>query len=589
MLDNLRRAMKNAGVNAYLIFNTDPHQSEYIPEDFMTAKALTGFTGDNATLVVTQDFAGLWTDSRFFISGEIEIKDSGFQLMKRTQEPETSYLHFLKTNLKEGDQVACNGELISASEFSDLKRKLQPYNILVNDKIDLTDQFWQNRPQIKFSKIFILEDKYAGKDVRTKLEELSAKLKENNVDCFLTSGLDDIAWILNLRGSDIAYCPVFRAYFMALQNGKSMLFIHKQRLTPEISKYLQRLDVMVMDYDSIASTLENLPNKYSIMLDSNVLNSKLYSSINSKCKIVDRRSPIQFAKSEKNIVELQNMYKSMLEDGLALERFFYKFEQNLENDVPMTELSAASMLLNERKKSKYFLYESFECISAFNHHAAMPHYAPSEKDDIPIEKDGVYLVDSGGQYYLGTTDVTRTIPTGKFPENFARDYTLVLISNLNIAMQQFPEGTPGSRLDTLARCELWKYGLDFGHGTGHGVGYCLNCHEGPQAFSTSSSKNNKIPLVKGMVITDEPGLYIEGKYGIRTENMMDVDKSGTDGFLKFNIMTLCHIDTRPVIKEMMTPSQIDYLNAYNQSVYDTLSPYLESEVNEYLKQRTQKI
>lgn len=589
MLDNLRLAMQKAGVNAYIIYNTDPHQSEYIPEDFMFAKALTGFSGDNATLVITDDFAGLWTDSRFFISGEIELQGSGFQLMRCSQDPTSSYIYFLKTHLKEGAQVACNGELISAAEFLDLKRKLQPFNILVNDKIDLSSSFWPDRPKIKFSEIFFLDDKYSGKSSNRKISEIIDKLKEDKIDAFLTSGLDDIAWILNLRASDIDFCPVFRSYLMILQSGKSMLFVHQQRISKQISQYLHNLNVVLMDYDSVSNALEILPNKCNILLDSNVLNSKLYSSINRTCKIIDRKSLVQYMKAEKNPIELKNMNESMIYDGLALERFFYKFEQNLENNVKMTELSCAEMLLNERKKGKGFLFESFECISAFNEHAAMPHFAPSEKDNLEIKKDGVFLVDSGGQYYLGTTDVTRTLPTGKFPDNFARDYTLVLMSNINIAMTPFPEGTPGSRLDTLARCEMWKYGLDFGHGTGHGVGYCLNCHEGPQAFSTSANKNNRVPLVPGMVITDEPGLYIEGKYGIRIENMMEVDKAEFDGFLKFENMTLCHIDTRPVIKEMMTEQQIKFLNDYNRKVYEVLGPLLEDDVREYLKLRTREI
>jgi len=418
----------------------------------------------------------------------------------------------------------------------------------------------------------------------SKLSRLREKITENGATYFLTSGLDDIAWCLNLRASDIDFCPVFRAFLAVEKEKDAYLFIHENRLNESTKKYLKNLGIKICGYDSVYDFYKTIPENATLLLDTKTVNSRLYSSFTQK--IIDKPSPIQLMKAVKNSTELQNMRLSMIEDGLALERFFFKFEKNLEKGVKMTELSAAKMLLEERQKSKNFLFESFECISAFNPHAAMPHFAPSEKDNLEIKKDGVYLVDSGGQYLLGTTDVTRTIPTGKFTEEFARDYTLVLMGNINIAIQKFPAGTPGSHLDVLARQALWQYGLDFGHGTGHGVGYCLNCHEGPHAFSTSAAKNNAVAFLPGMIITDEPGFYKENCYGIRHENMLEVVESQIKGFLEFSVMTFCHIDTRPIMKSIMTQSQIDFLNAYNRKVYETLSPYLDESEKEYLKKRT---
>lgn len=575
MLENLRLEMQKEQLGAYIVFNTDDHSSEYIPQDFMFVKALTGFTGDNAVVVVTENFAGLWTDSRFFLSGAMELENSGFVL-----EQKKSYVDLLK-NFK---KVGFCGELITASKLSELKRKLS--GTLLCD-VDLIAKVWKNRPQKKLSEMFVLEEKFSGESANSKLERIRKKITEQGADYFLTSGLDDVAWTLNLRASDIDFCPVFRSFLAVGKDRGVWLFVHENRMGSEIRAYLKKLGVIIRSYASVYDFHNEIPSSAVIMLDSKTVNSKLYSSFSQK--IIDRLSPVQMMKAVKNSTELKNMRLSMIEDGLALERFFYRFEKNLEEGVKMTELSAAKMLLEERRKSDTFLFESFECISAFNKHAAMPHFAPSEKDNLEIEKDGVYLVDSGGQYFLGTTDVTRTIPTGEFTEEFARDYTLVLAGNLNIAMQKFPCGTPGSRLDVLARQALWQYGLDFGHGTGHGVGYCLNCHEGPHAFSTSAAKNNAVAFEKGMIITDEPGFYKENCYGIRHEHILEVIESQTEGFLEFSIMTLCHIDTRPVRKELLTKSQIDFLNGYNKKVYEVLGPMLSGDEREYLKKRTAEI
>ncbi|MCQ2974186.1 MAG: aminopeptidase P family protein [Bacteroidales bacterium] len=585
-LQKIRESIQKSGVEAYIIFNTDPHGSEYVPEDYLVIKELCGFTGDNAIVIITQNFAGLWTDSRYFISGEIELKNSEFELMKKTSESESSFVSWLKNNIKKGSVIAFDGKCTMSSIFLDLKRKLSQAEIIVNDKLDLTYTFWTNRPQPKITPMFILDKKFVGEESKEKIEKISTKIIEENSDALLIGDLFEIAWLLNLRASDIDYCPVFRAFMIVFKDKKSMLFISKQRINTKISDYLSKLNVTICEYTQITSTLEHLPAKLSILVDTASINAHLYSSINRHCKIIERKSPIQILKAQKNNTELLNIRKTMIEDGIAMEKFFYWFENQIENNKKITELDTCQKLLEYRKKSPNFISESFQCISAFNQHAAMPHYAPTEKDNITIEKDGVFLIDSGGQYYTGTTDLTRVIPTGKIDEEFAIDYTLVLKANINIALAKFPQGTIGTKIDAIGRIHLWKYGKDFGHGTGHGIGFCLNVHEGPMAITPSI---NKVAFVPGMVMSNEPGIYIENKYGIRIENLITVINSKYPEFYEFETLTLCHIDTRPIKTELLNQEEKDYINNYNEKVYKILSEYLTDNEKQYLKKQTQKI
>ena len=585
-LDNLRAAMSQRGVAAYLILNTDPHNDEYIPREYQTAAALTGFTGENATVVVTQDFAGVWSDARFYISGEQELKGSGFELMKgdgRSNEP--PYAKYLAEHLRNGDKVGVDGQLITAAQLKRIKSILSPKGITVDNSVDLTPVFWADRPEPTFSDIYVLDEKYTGLSAAQKIADLR---KENGVDYQVVTPLDEIAWLLNLRAADIDFCPLFRA-FLVVGKADVLLFVHDGRINGDVKAHLDKCGVTVRSYDDIYNYLRQLPADAKVHIDPKTANSLIASSINPKCQISDAPSPIPKAKGIKNETELHNIRQALIKDGVAMERFFYKMEQKLAHNEPLTEMSLAKMLLKEREKGEGFISESFGCISAFNAHAAMPHYAPTDESDIPVDANGVYLVDSGGQYYEGTTDITRTIATtkdGRFSDKFALDYTLVLQGHIELATAVFPEGSSGSRLDILARFNMWKYGRDYQHGTGHGVGYCLNCHEGPHSFSPV---HNTVALVPGMIITDEPGIYIENEYGIRTENILEVVKSEYEGFCKFNAITLCHIDTRPIVKEILSPSQISFINDYNQRVFDTLSPYLDEAEVQYLRERTAKI
>ena len=585
-LSNLRAAMQKAGVAAYIIFNTDPHNDEYIPREYHIAAALTGFTGENATVVITQDFAGVWTDGRFYISGEMELKDSGCKLMKTDDGcKDPSFSDYIAEHLHKGDRVGCDGQLVTDKTYQKIKKLLSAKGITLDNSVDLTASFWADRPKPKFSDIYILDDKYAGLSASAKIADLR---KENGAAYQVLTRLDEIAWLLNLRAADIDFCPLFRS-FMVIGEQTAVLFINDGRINGNIKAHLDKSGVTVKGYEDIYDYLRQLPDNATVKIDHKTANSFIVSSVNPKCKITDAPSPVQNTKAVKNETELRNIRQALITDGVAMEKFFYKMEQKLAANEPLTEMSLAKMLLEERKKGNGFISESFGCISAFNGHAAMPHYAPTDESDIPVDGNGVYLVDSGGQYYEGTTDITRTIATtkdGRFSDKFALDYTLVLQGHIELATAIFPEGSSGSRLDVLARYSMWKYGRDFQHGTGHGVGYCLNCHEGPHRISPA---HNTVALVPGMIVTDEPGIYIENEYGIRTENIVQVVKSEYEGFCKFDVLTLCHIDTRPIVREILTQSQIDFVNDYNERVYQTLSPFLDEAEKEYLRERTKSI
>ena len=584
-LHKLRQAIADAGVDAYIIFNTDPHSCEYVPDDFLVIKHLCGFTGDNATVVVTQTFAGLWTDSRFYISGTEELKDSDVTLMKST---ESTFLSWLQANLRERAVVAFDGRCTTASVYFDIKKKLvnAPLNIVLNGKLDLTPSFWTDRPKGLVSKVYAIDDNFAGLSAKEKFKLLESKIKDENATTLLTSDLAEIAWLLNLRASDISYCPVFKAFMIIGCNGSRILFTDQSRFDKNISDYLADIGVVVCDYDSIYTALSHLPAKTSIIVDVNSASAELYYSIHPDCKIIEHRSPIQLMKACKNDIELANIRKTMVVDGVAMEKFFYWLETQLANSKSVTELDAAAKLLEYREQGEHFISESFECISAFNQHSAMPHFAPDKNNNLLLQKDGVYLVDSGGHYFTGTTDLTRVIPTGKISDDFAIDYTLVLKAMANISMAVFPEKTTGSAIDAIGRVHLWKHGKDFGHGTGHGVGFCLNVHEGPVSISPGATRSK---LQCGMVTSNEPGLYIEGKYGIRIENLLVVKHSDFEGFNNFETLTLCHIDTRPIRKELLNEEELNFINNYNKRVFDMLSPFLNKDEKEYLSNRTAKI
>ena len=582
-LELLRVAMAKNAIDVYLVFNTDPHQSEYIAEDFMTVKKITNFSGDNAYLIITQNDAKLYTDSRFEISGRKELENSQFDFQLQTNKAETIISEFIKEKFNGTAKIGFDGKCTPAATITALEKLLPQSQI--NYQADLTPYYWTNKPTPKLSEIFILDEIFCGQTTTQKIKSVVDKLKAENIEIYIVSQLDETAWLLNLRASDIDFCPVFRSFLTITDNGEVSLYIHKQRLKPQIEQYLLYNGINIYQYNDIYASLEKLNENLRVGLDIAESSYKIYSSINPKCQIFNKKSPLAAEKAIKNSKELQNIKKTMIEDGVALEKFFYRLEKITTSNKKTSELETAAMLYEERSKRQGFLSESFECISSVNAHAAMPHYAPSKKTDIIIEKDGIYLVDSGGQYYTGTTDITRVVPIGNFNQHFKRDYTLVFKGMADVATLIFPQGTSGNQIDTIARRPLWQYGKNFGHGTGHGVGFCLNVHEGPCGFSP---KNNT-KLTKGMVITDEPGIYIENEYGIRIENMLAVVESEFNGFLKFEVLTLCHIDTKAIDKSLLTTDEITFLNNYHQNVLKKLSPHLTPDEQKWLEEKCKAI
>ena len=426
-LNNLRAAMAKKGVAAYIIFNTDPHNDEYIPREYHIAAALTGFTGENATVVVTQDFAGVWTDGRFYISGEMELKGTEVSLMKTEQNAlGIPYANYLAEHLHKGDRVGCDGQLVTDKLFQKIKSALAPKGITVDNSVDLTSTFWTDRPKPTFSDIYILDDKYAGRSAAEKIADLR---KKNGSAYQVVTRLDEVAWLLNLRAADIDFCPLFRA-FVVIGEKEAVLFVNNGRINGNIKAHLDKNGVTVRDYNDIYNYLRQLPDGAPVHIDHKSANSFIVSSVNPKCKITDAPSPVQNAKAVKNETELRNIRQALITDGVAMERFFYKLEQKLAANEPLTEMSLAKMLLEERKKGNGFISESFGCISAFNGHAAMPHYAPTDESDIPVNNNGVYLVDSGGQYYEGTTvpanSPTVCGPVPRYPVGKMRDSSLVM-------------------------------------------------------------------------------------------------------------------------------------------------------------------
>lgn len=583
-LNNLRDAMLKNGIDVYLMFSTDYHLSEYVPEDFMQIKHLTGFSGDNAVVVVSQEDAVLFTDSRYEISSKVELLNSDFQLCISDKLRKKDYLNYLKS-FKPFSVLAYDSRHISLSSALNIKRKLDDLKFIIKDKTDLIASFWPHRPAPVLGKTFALDEIFTGQSAELKIADAVNYLNRKNVDALIVTQLDEIAWLLNIRGGDIACNPVFRAFLIVFASGKLSLFVHLHRPDIEVFESLKHSGISICDYDGFFDYLSDLPSAIKVEFDFSKTCAAVKSFLNPDCIIVDSNSVISQTKTCKNQVELNNIRQTMIVDGVALEKFFYRLEKSVSEKRFITETAAAKLLLELRREGKNFIGESFDCISAYNAHGAMPHFVCDVKNDLLIKPDGVYLVDSGGQYLSGTTDITRVIPFGNFSEQFAADYTAVLKGMINFSLAVFPDDLPAEKLDTYAREYLWKIGRDFAHSVSHGVGFCLNVHEYPAGIYN----NSKNPLLAGMVISNEPAVYVENSYGIRIENMIAAGRAEFNNYLKFETLTLCHIDMRAVITDLLTKNEIDFLNRYHSKVYQEISPYLNDEEKQWLLQKTQKI
>lgn len=581
-LNSLRELMKQEGIAACIIPGTDPHASEYIAEFWKEREWISGFNGSAGTAVITLDKAGIWTDSRYFLQATEQLTNTGFELMKMGEPNTLDITTWLAYELKAGDRVGVNAQMFSVNSFATTRLSLEISNLKIK-AIDLLSKIWTDRPALPLASFYTYETQYAGKSTTEKLADLRTEINKAHTDTFVISTLDDIAWLFNIRGNDVSFNPVIISYAL-IEKEKATLFVEPGKLTPETSAYLKSENVSIESYENIYEQLGHLSSTTSVLIDGSKLNQALFEKIPAKCTIRNMMSPIFKMKSIKNDVELNGFDTAMSKDGVALTRFFIWLEENVKNGN-LTELSISNKLREIRSEEENFIGESFGTICGYAEHGAIVHYSATEESASALKAENILLLDSGGQYLNGTTDITRTIALGSPTGQQKNDFTLVLKGHIALATAKFPCGTRGSQLDILARKAMWDLGLNYGHGTGHGVGHFLCVHEGPQSIRM---EENPTLLEPGMILSNEPGLYREGKYGIRIENLIKVvlaEKTEFGQFLKFETLTLFPIDQELINWSMLSKSEIEWINNYHQRVYDILHKNLNEYGREWLNNK----
>jgi Xaa-Pro aminopeptidase len=589
-LAQLRAAMKQNAIDVYIIPTGDPNLGEYIPDHWQIISWLTGFTGSAAIVIVTDSFAGLWTDSRYFIQAQNQLLDSGFRFMKPVINENKDTIDWLSDNIRYGSVIGFDGRSISIGRMRNIERCLDLKAVKYNTESDLISEIWMNRPALPAFPAFDFPVIYAGKERSVKITEVREMMKRMSIDYHLLTSVDDIMWLLNIRGNDVKYSPLILS-FAIVSKDQILLFVDENKIPIKMASEFDRMDIVILPYEEIGSVLSSLPAGSSILISPVTTSASLYHSIPGSMNIIEEFSIPGKLKAVKNKVEIANIEKAMIKDGIALTKFFFWFEQN-QNKQEMTELSLAERVTNFRSEQENFLGPSFSTIVAFNEHAALPHYSATPDSDSVIGKDGILLVDSGGQYLNGTTDITRTIAVGRPSANQKKDFSLVLKGNINLAVAKIPVGTKGIQLDILARKALWEQGINYGHGTGHGVGFCLNVHEGPQRISPGDGTESRTIIEAGMLISDEPAIYREGEYGIRIENLVicyEDEETEFGQFLKFDTVSLCYIDKALIDITLLDKKEIDWLNRYHAEVYEKLSPFLFDAEKIWLKEKTDAI
>ena len=582
----LRMTFRPNNIKAFIIPSTDPHLSEYVAPYWMSREWISGFTGSAGTAVILMDKAGLWTDSRYLLQAEKELEGSGITLYKEMLPETPSITKFLCQNLKPGESVSIDGKMFSVQQVEQMKEDLAPYQLQVNLFGDPLKNIWKDRPSMPDAPAFIYDVKYAGKSCGEKVAAIRTELKEKGIFALFLSSLDEIAWTLNLRGSDVHCNPVIVSYLLVTQD-EVVYFISPEKITQEVNEYLQEQQVSLRKYDEAESFLNSFAGE-NILIDPKKTNYAIYSAINPACKVVRGESPVTLLKAIRNEQEIAGIHHAMQRDGVALVKFLKWLEASVLSGKE-TELSVDRKLHEFRAAQPLYMGESFDTIAGYKEHGAIVHYSATEESDVTLQSKGFLLLDSGAQYLDGTTDITRTIALGELTEEEKTDYTLILKGHIALAMAKFPAGTRGAQLDVLARMPIWSHGMNFLHGTGHGVGHFLSVHEGPQSIRMNE---NPIVLQPGMVTSNEPGVYKAGSHGIRTENLTLVckDKEGMFGeYFKFETITLCPICKKGIIKEMLTAEEVKWFNDYHQTVYKKLSPSLNEEEKKWLLEATKAI
>lgn len=589
-IDALRREMEREGMDIYIVPTADYHHSEYVGEYFKVRQFLTGFTGSAGTAVVTKDKAGLWTDGRYFIQADRQLRESGIKLYRMGEPGVDTIVEFVRKELPRGGVIGFDGRTVGLAEGRKYERIAEENNGSMNYGHDLGGRIWENRPEMSKEKAFLLDVRYSGETAGAKLGRIREKMTEYGADVHILSSLDDIAWTLNIRGGDVAYCPLVLSYAVICMDHVD-LYADSGKFSEEIMSSFAENDIRVYPYEQIYENVKNIEDDAAILIDPERTSYTLYKNLPEHATVIEAQNPSVLMKSAKNDTEAENIRKAHLKDGIAHTRFMYWVKKNI-GKIPMTEISASDKLEEFRSEQEGYLGASFAPISAFADHGAVIHYSATEESNAELREGKLFLTDTGGHYWEGSTDITRTIALGKVSRREKEHFTLVARAMLRLANTVFLHGCTGANLDCIAREIFWKERLNFNHGTGHGVGYLMNIHEAPVNFRWKEGNVPAQPLEKNMVISDEPGIYIEDSHGIRLENLLLVqeDEENEYGqFMKFEILTYVPIDLDALIPELMMQEEREMLNEYHSKVYELIGPHLNEEERTWLKEYTRPV
>ena len=589
----LRSLMAERGIDAYIVPTADFHQSENAGEYFKCREFISGFDGSYGTVVIAKEDAGLWTDGRYWTQAERQIAGSGIRLFHMFEDGVPTMEEYLASTLPENGKIAFDGRVVSMEEGQDLEKALAAKNIQFEYSLDLIGDVWgEERPAISGEPVFVLDEKYSGESIASKLSRVREVMKENGATVHVIASLDDVAWLTNLRGNDIEFYPLIFSYALVTMDGMD-LFIDEKKLDDAAKALLAENNISIKPYNDIYEAIKEIPAGESVMIDPMKMNYALYNNIPEGVTKVEHQNPTILMKAMKNEIELKNIREAHIKDGIAVTKFMYWMKKNV-GKIKITELSASAKLESFRKEQEGYIHDSFEPICAYKDHAAMMHYAPTPETDVEVLPEGLFLNDTGGGYYEGSTDITRTFVMGPISDELKTHFTAVVRAMMNLSRAKFLYGCYGFNLDVLARGPVWDLGIDFKCGTGHGVGYLSNIHEPPTGFRWQivKSKNEHHKLEEGMVLTDEPGIYIEGSHGIRIENEMitrKAEKNEFGQFMNFETITFVPIDLDGIAPDEMTKFEREWLNNYHAQVYEKIGPHLTEEEREWLKEYTRAI
>lgn len=589
-LSALRKCMQDKHIDMYIVPTADFHQSEYVGEHFKARAYITGFTGSAGTAVITLHDAKLWTDGRYFLQAAKELEGTGVTLMKMFEPGVPTIEEYLEAELKSGQTLSFDGRVVSVGEGDAYASIAKKNGAKIDYQEDLIDAIWTDRPPLSEEPVWFLEEKYSGESSKSKLSRIRKEMEDAGCDTHIVSTLDDICWTLNIRGNDIAFFPLVLSYAI-IKKDRFELYIDERKLDDKLKSILKKDDVILHPYNDIYEDVKKLPENATVLIDKAKLNYAIFNNIPASVSIVNKRNPEILMKALKNPVEVENIKKAEIKDSIAHVRFMKWLKENL-GKIRITEMSASEKLDEFRAEMGNFIRDSFEPISSYGPHSAIVHYSSSPETDVELKAGSLYLSDTGAGFYEGSTDITRTYALGEVPEKMKEDFTIVAISNLQLASAKFLQGSSGLTLDILARKPFWDRGLNYNHGTGHGVGYLLNIHEGPAGFRYKYRAGETEEIQEGMVITDEPGLYIEGSHGIRLENELLARKGVQNEygqFLYFETITLIPFDLDAINPAILDEENKKLLNAYHKRVYEEIAPHLNEEEKAFLKKYTRAV